>query len=354
MISRKAFSLNPRIPHRRSARRVVAAFQQGRRRMSTKIQADEGLASWTRQLAKNTATPISSVRVQLATESNAFKRLQATPITACLGAEIEGIDLAARMSDDVVEEIWSAFLLFGVVFFRDQKLSPAQQVALAKRFGELDRHPIVKGLPEHPDVLEIVREAGAPTNFGESWHSDNSYMRQPSLGSILHAVEVPPVGNDTMFSCAYGMYDMLSPALQKVLSSLKAVHTAGLAFNPNTVSGGSFDNPEAAMKYQQAQELETESLHPMVREHPETGRLALFVNSMFTTRIEGMTVTESKPILEYLFAQVGMPNLTCRFRWRSGDVAMWDNRCLQHVAIGDNTSHRRIMRRVTLKGDVPF
>mmetsp|Transcript_40899 Transcript_40899/g.65746 ORF Transcript_40899/g.65746 Transcript_40899/m.65746 type:complete len:415 (-) Transcript_40899:268-1512(-) len=305
-------------------------------------------------LARDTSVPIGHLRVTTAS-GNMFRHIEATPVTAMLGAEISGVDLSSpALSEDVVEEIWGAFLLYGVLFFRDQKLSPQEQVGLAKRFGEIDRHPIVKGMAEEPDVIQIVREAGAPTNFGETWHSDNSYMLQPSLGSILHAIEVPPVGNDTMFSCAYGTYESLSPALQNLLEGMRAVHTAGEAFNPASVVGGSFDNPEAAIKYTKAAELESQSIHPIVRTHPETGRKALFVNSMFTTHIEGMTRAESRPLLEYLFSQVGLPHLTCRYRWKAGDVAMWDNRCLQHVAIGDNSSHRRIMRRVTLKGDRPF
>mmetsp|Transcript_3488 Transcript_3488/g.6943 ORF Transcript_3488/g.6943 Transcript_3488/m.6943 type:complete len:351 (-) Transcript_3488:320-1372(-) len=304
-------------------------------------------------LARDVDLPISEVRIRLATDTTVFKHIAATPVTASLGAEISGVDLSMPLSEDVIEEIWGAFLLFGVIFFRGQKLSPDEQVALAKRFGEIDRHPIVKGLDSNPDVIEIVREAGAPTNFGETWHSDNSYMAEPSLGSILHAVEVPPVGNDTMFSCAYGAYDGLSPKLRSFLDGFRAVHTAGVAFNPSTVSGGSFDNPEAAIKYKKSQDLFSASLHPVVRTHPETGRKAIFVNSMFTTEIEGLSRAESKQILDLLFAQFGQPHISCRFRWNSGDVAMWDNRSLQHVAIGDNSSHKRVMRRVTLKGDVP-
>mmetsp|Transcript_2421 Transcript_2421/g.3510 ORF Transcript_2421/g.3510 Transcript_2421/m.3510 type:complete len:345 (-) Transcript_2421:218-1252(-) len=301
----------------------------------------------------DTLTPIGHLRI-MSEPKELFRHIDAEPVTAMLGAEVSGVDLSTDISEDVVEEIWNAFLLYGVVFFRGQNLSPAQQVRLAKRFGEVDRHPIVKGMDDHPEVIQIVREAGAPTNFGETWHSDNSYMKEPSLGSILHAVEVPRVGNDTMFSCSYGLYESLSPQLKKILENLKAIHTAGEAFNPNTVSGGSFDNPEAAMKYAKSQELESYALHPMVRTHPETGRKAIFVNSMFTTSIDGMTRSESRPLLDYLFSQVGLPHLSLRYRWKAGDVALWDNRCVQHVAIGDNSSHRRVMRRVTLKGDTPY
>eukprot|EP00954_Amorphochlora_amoebiformis_P027368 1385126-Amorphochlora_amoeboformis.AAC.3 len=305
-------------------------------------------------LARGVTSPIKDLRVRLATEKSFFRHIDAVPLTACLGAEISGVDLSEKLSEDIVEEIWNSFLLFGVVFFRNQNLSPSQQVELAKRFGEVDRHPIVRGLDENPDVLQIIREAGEQTNFGETWHSDNSYMLEPSLGSILHAVEIPPVGNDTLFSCAYSTYESLSPKLRAVLENLYAVHTAGEAFNPNSVSGGSFDNPESTMKYQKAQELVSHALHPVVRTHPETGRKALFVNSMFTTNFEGMTRKESKPILDFLYEQTGKPEFTCRFRWQTGDVAMWDNRAVQHVAIGDNSSHRRVMNRVTLKGDKPY
>mmetsp|Transcript_10944 Transcript_10944/g.16341 ORF Transcript_10944/g.16341 Transcript_10944/m.16341 type:complete len:351 (-) Transcript_10944:192-1244(-) len=305
------------------------------------------------ELIKDVNMSIKDVRVQLATDSNAFRHLKATPLTACLGAEISGIDLSERLNDDVIEEIWTAYLLFGVIFFRNQKLTPERQVELAKKLGVIDRHPIVQGMEDYPDVIQIVREAGAATSFGETWHSDNSYMTKPSLGSILYAVEIPPVGNDTMFSCMYALHESLSPKMRDLLNELKAVHTAGEAFAPSNVEGGSFDNPEAAMKYVKAQELVTNALHPTLRTHPETGRKAVFVNSMFTTNFDGMSRAESQPILNYIFSRVGLPELTCRYRWAAGDVALWDNRCVQHVAIGDNSSHQRIMRRVTLAGDVP-
>lgn len=331
-------------------------LKQLRRSMSTISKHKNNSAaqlSPAMQLAMDTDIPIKKIRVDLAS-TNVFRHIQAVPVTASLGAELSGVDLSSNLSEDVIEEIWSAFLLFGVIFFHGQKLSPAEQVALAKRFGEIDRHPIVKGMEEEPDVLEIIREAGAPTNFGEVWHSDNSYMETPSLGSILHAIEVPPVGNDTVFSCSYGAYDALSPQLRSILGGLKSVHTAGEAFNPATVSGGSFDNPEAIMKYEKSAELETVHIHPAVRTHPETKRKALFVNPMFTTQFEGMPRAESEPILKKLFSQIEQHELTCRFRWSNGDVAMWDNRSVQHMAIGDNSSHQRIMRRVTLAGDKPF
>lgn len=301
-------------------------------------------------------TPVSAVRVSACDDASLFRRISVAPVTASLGAEVHGVDLASPdLSEDTVEEIRSAFLMFGVIFFRGQSLDPPAQVRLARRFGELDRHPIVKGMPEYPDVLEIVREAGAATNFGETWHSDNSYMSNPSLGSILHAIEVPPVGNDTLFSCSYGAYEGLSPALRSALDGMGAIHTAGVAFSPDTVSGGSFDDDtNAAMKYQKSDELVTDNIHPVVRTHPETGRRGLYVNSMFTTRFEGMTEEESTPLLSMLFGVVSQPHLQCRFRWSQGDVAMWDNRAVQHVAIGDNSSHRRVMRRVTLEGDRPF
>jgi len=307
-------------------------------------------------LVKDASQPIAAIRVASATNGDTlFKNFTVTPVTASIGAEIKGVKLSSDLSQEIIDELWEAFLMFGVIFFKDQHLEPDAHVALAKRFGKLDRHPIVEGMPDQPDVLQIVREAGAETNFGETWHSDNSYMANPSLGSILYSVEVPPVGNDTLFACAYTAYDGLSPALKKMLDGMNAIHTAGVAFAPDSVSGGSFDDESATMKYKKSEELSMLNLHPVVRTHPETGRKAIYVNSMFTTQFEGMTESESKALLLTLFNVFSLsPHLQCRYRWDKGDVAMWDNRAVQHMAIGDNTTDRRVMRRVTLEGDRPF
>jgi len=318
MFSRK-IALNPILA--RSFVTTANALPKSPGSQGLAVLGEKKILSPAAKILQKSTISMANLRVQ-STSEKIFRHIEATPVTACLGAEISGVDLSSKLSDDVIEEIWDSFLLYGVVFFRGQNLTPEQQVSLAKRFGEIDRHPIVQGMPKCPDVIEIVREAGAPTNFGESWHSDNSYMKTPSLGSILHAIEVPPVGNDTMFSCMYGAYDALSPKMQALLDSLNAIHTAGEAFNPTSVSGGSYDNPEAVMKYSHSQDLFTQNIHPVVRVHPETGRKALFVNSMFTTCFEDMTRFESKPILDYLFSLVGLPHLTCRFRWTAGDVAM--------------------------------
>ena len=185
-------------------------------------------------------------------------------------------------------------------------------------------------------------------------------MRAPSLGSILVAREVPPWGNDTLFASMNAVYGGLSPGLQAMLNGLEAVHSASAAFDPATVKGGAFTDDAAsdggaaaAMTYELTEDLHTESVHPVVRTHDETGRKGIYVNSMFTLRFAGMTKEESAPLLTYLCAQVERPEVQCRFRWAPGSVAFWDNRAVQHLAIGDNSSHRRVMQRVTLEGPVP-
>ena len=309
---------------------------------------------WARQL--------SDAAAAAATEAAGAVGYRISPLTASCGAEIFGPNLGRPLDAAQLGAIRAALLAHGVVFFRDQELSLDAHVELASLFGEIDRHPIVRGLESHPDVIEIVREVGAATNFGETWHTDNSYMPAPSLGSILVAREVPPWGNDTLFASMNAVYDGLSPGLQAMLDGLEAVHSASAAFDPATVKGGAFADDDAAsdggaaaaaMTYERTDELSTESVHPVVRTHDETGRKGLYVNSMFTLRFAGMTEEDSAPLLKYLCAQVERPEVQCRFRWAPGSVAFWDNRAVQHLAIGDNSSHRRVMQRVTLEGPVP-
>lgn len=306
------------------------------------------------------ARQLSGAAAAAAAEAAVAVGYRILPLTASCGAEIWGPNLGAPLGDAQLHAIRAALLAHGVVFFRDQEISLDAHVELASRFGTIDRHPIVRGLESHPDVLEIVREVGAATNFGETWHTDNSYMRAPSLGSILVAREVPPWGNDTLFASMNAVYGGLSPGLQAMLNGLEAVHSASAAFDPATVKGGAFTDDAAsdggaaaAMTYELTEDLHTESVHPVVRTHDETGRKGIYVNSMFTLRFAGMTKEESAPLLTYLCAQVERPEVQCRFRWAPGSVAFWDNRAVQHLAIGDNSSHRRVMQRVTLEGPVP-
>lgn len=282
----------------------------------------------------------------------AYKTLEIKRLTTALGAELSGVDLTKPLSEDQKAEVKQALLEYQVIFFRDQDLNAEQHLALAKEFGELEVHPIVQGLDGHPEILQIVKEPGEETQFGDAWHSDNSFIECPSMGSILHGIEIPPIGGDTLFSNMYMAYDLLSDGMKAILDGLICIHTAAQAFDPIRLAHKY--RGETNMKYKYSEAVDKEVEHPVVRTHPETGKKSLFVNKMFTTRFKDMTPAESGPILEYLSQHAIRPEFQCRFQWKKNSVAFWDNRCTMHYAMNDYYQYRRIMNRVTVAGDRPY
>jgi taurine dioxygenase len=278
-------------------------------------------------------------------------RLKIEPLAPACGAEIYGVDLSESLDEAIIAEIREALLAHHVVFFRDQDLNPGQHKAFAARFGELQRHPMIRLGDEHPEVLRIVKEKQDRKNFGGDWHTDLSYLEKPALGSILYAREVPAVGGDTLFANMHLAYETLSPGLRAQLDGMRAVHSTSRSYGAGGRDGG-YIGEEGSMPVAKAG-AEHEVEHPVVRTHPETGRKALYVNEVFTTRFCGMSEAESRPLLEYLWRHAARPEFTCRFRWRAGSVAFWDNRSTQHYAINDYHGERREMHRVTVEGDRP-
>ncbi len=274
------------------------------------------------------------------------------PLAATIGAEIFGIDLSAPLDPDATTFIREAFLKHGAVFFRGQVLSADSHVALAKKFGEPEVHPIVEGMEGRPEIIRIIKPANEPASFGTEWHSDNSFFQNPSMGTILYAEEVPNAGGDTLYADMYRAYEVLSDGMKDMLGGLRAVHSAKVAYDPSGTAGAKYRG-EATLKYKMSDAVHEENIHPVIRTHPESGRKALYVNPMFTLRFENMTEEESAPLLNYLLDHSTRPEFTCRFRWQKGSVAFWDNRGVMHYAMNDYEGSQRIMSRITLTGDKP-
>jgi taurine dioxygenase len=268
------------------------------------------------------------------------------PLVGALGAEITGIDLATDLADAVIAAIRQIWLEHLVVFFRDQTLAPEEFLAFARRLGEPVPYPFVPGIEGFPEIIAVTKLPHETVNFGGIWHSDTVYLERPPMATMLVAREVPPSGGDTMWANMYAAYDALSPAMQHVLEGLTGVNTSALADVSKT-------REDRIREHGDASDREYLAEHPVVRTHPETGRRALYVNPAHTLRFAGMTEEESRPLLRYLFEHSCRPEFTCRFRWRPGSVALWDNRCAMHNPINDYHGHTRRMHRISLAGDVP-
>ncbi len=277
----------------------------------------------------------------------ASNALDIRPLSGALGAEILGIDLAHDLSDETVAAIRAAWLEHLVIFFREQRLDPAQFLRVACRFGEPVEYPFVKGLDGFPKITPVIKLEHEKVNFGGLWHSDTAYLDKPPMGTMLIARETPPRGGDTLFANMYLAYETLSDGLKRVLDSLTAVNSSAKADTTRTREDRVRDSGRADARQEYSAE------HPVVRTHPETGRKALYVNGGHTVRFSGMTEQESAPLLNYLFNHMVRPEFTCRFRWEPGSIALWDNRCTQHNPVNDYHGYRRVMHRVTLAGDVP-
>jgi len=268
-------------------------------------------------------------------------------IAGALGAEIHGIDLSRKISDENLKAIRQAWLEHLVVFFRDQKLEAAAYMDFARRIGKPVEYPFVKGIAGFPEIIEVKKLEHETVNFGGIWHSDTAYLQEPPMASMLLAREVPPHGGDTLFANMYQAFDSLSAGMKKMLDGMKAVNSSTKA----DVSRTREDRIKTDGKDSVVQAYHAE--HPVVRTHPETGRKALYVNVAHTARFKDMTEEESAPLLGYLFQHQVKPELTCRFSWREGSIALWDNRCTQHNPVNDYHGHRRLMHRITLAGDLP-
>ncbi len=274
-----------------------------------------------------------------------YRTIKVCPISGALGAEIKGVDIGRPLKRETISEIRQAFLDHLVIFFRNQELTPQEQLAFAQQFGQPMEYPQMKGLPECPLITAVIKLEHERLNFGGVWHSDTTYLERPPMASMLYAVEVPSYGGDTIFANQYMAYETLSEGLKKTLAGLVGVNTST---KPEVAK-----TREDRLRDAGAELKVLGAVHPAVRTHPETGRKALYVNNAHTTHFEGWTEQESRSLLDYLFEHQVRPEFTCRFRWGQGSLALWDNRCAQHNPVNDYQGFRRIMHRVTLAGDEP-
>ena len=272
-------------------------------------------------------------------------RFDIRPSSPAIGAEILGVDLSRPLTPEETGEIREALNEHGVIFFRDQELTPEQHIAFAERFAPINVNRFFRSAPGHPQIAEVRKEPDQTTNIGGGWHTDHSYDEAPALGSILLAREVPDHGGDTMFASMHHAYEALSDGLKRTLEGLRAVHSSrhvfGAAARYAKDTAGRIGNAERATQ---------DAVHPVVIRHPETGRKTLYVNAAFTTHFEGWTEKESRPLLDYLYAHAAQPQFHMRFQWRKGSIAFWDNRATWHFAINDYHGERRLMHRITLEG----
>jgi taurine dioxygenase len=284
-----------------------------------------------------------------------YRRIDVTPLSPAIGAEISRVDLSKALDDETFAEIHRAFLDHLVIFFRDQHITADQHKAFGSRFGPLYvyreyPHAVqrINRVEGHPEILIFNKEKEDKVNVGGRWHSDVTFEECPPLGSVLYAKDIPPSGGDTLFANMYLAYDALSDKMKEVVDGLVAIHSDSFVLNPLSRA----ERAEAELRTGEgAPEIRNE--HPVVRTHPESGRKALFVNGFYTVGLKGMTQQESDPILQFLYQHCVRPEFTCRFRWQTNSIAVWDNRCSQHYALNDYHGFRREVHRVTINGDRP-
>ncbi len=262
-----------------------------------------------------------------------------------VGAYVRDVDLNANLDSAEVQKLLNALGEYGVLFFRDQDISPEKHIAFAESFGQININRFFKPVDGHPKIAEVRKEPDQKMNIGGGWHTDHTYDTVPAMGSILLARETPSRGGDTLFANMYAAYEALSDGMKRTLDSLRAVHSSRHQFGAVAYSAerkGRLGNSEAATQ---------DATHPVVITHPISGKKSLYVNRAFTLRFDGWTDAESEPLLEQLYMHATRPEFTHRFQWAPGSIAFWDNRATHHYALNDYHGERRLMHRITVEGE---
>jgi taurine dioxygenase len=273
--------------------------------------------------------------------------LEIKPLAGALGAEIHGLDLSTDLGEENTLRLRKLLNEYEVIFFRDQDISPARQKALALTFGPLQTHPAYDTVEGFPEITILESTGEKPTKI-EAWHSDMTFRQHPPMGTVLKSVIVPSRGGDTMWSSMTAAYNALSADMQRFLEGLTAVHDFSHGFRESLAEAGGRERLAEAVAANPPVQ------HPVVRTHPETGKKVIFVNSLFTTHIEGLSARESEAILQMLYEHITTPEFTCRFQWRPHSIAIWDNRSTQHKPINDYFPAHRRLHRITIDGDKPY
>ena len=267
------------------------------------------------------------------------------PISGSIGAEIHGVNLSTDLSDAVFSEIRQTFIDHGLIFFRNQELTPDDHLRFAKRWGEININRFFAKVEGYEQIAEVKKDPDQEINIGGAWHTDHSYDQIPAMGSILLAKETPKTGGDTLFANMYKAYESLSDGLKGTLEGMNACHSSRHVFGAHTgyaeASNQRIGNPELATQ---------DAIHPVIITHPESKRKALYVNPEFTVNFEGWTKEESQPLLNYLTEHSTRSENITRFKWEPGSIAFWDNRCTWHFALNDYPGEKRLMHRITVEG----
>ena len=270
--------------------------------------------------------------------------MQVRKVTGGCGAEITGIDVK-RLSNSEWDGVRSAFAEHGVIFIRDQDLTPDQHLDFARKWAPIDINRFFTAVDGYPEIAEVRKEKAQKQNIGGHWHTDHSYDQAPAMGSLLLARELPEEGGDTLFANMYRAYETLSDGLKQMLLGLRAVHSSRHVFG----AGAAYKATDLKDKFK-GEDKVGDVVHPVVIRHPLSGRPALYVNPAFTTHFEGWSAEDSKPLLEHLYRHAVRPEFTCRFHWAPGSLAFWDNRATWHLAVNDYHGERRLMHRITVAG----
>ena len=269
-------------------------------------------------------------------------------VSGAIGAIIKDVHLDKNLDENTISEIYNVFLKYQAIFFKNQKLTPESLIFFAKKIGSPISYPFVKGLDSFPEITPILKKETDINNFGGIWHSDTTYQNEPPKCTMLYALEVPDFGGDTEFSNQCLAYESLSDEMKLFLDKKKAVNISAKSEVTKSRSDV-LKHSAVAMKNNTL-----EAIHPVIRIHPETKKKSLYINEAHTTHFVGMSEEESKPILKKLFIHQVNSKFTCRFKWKKGSVAIWDNRCTLHHPINDYDGSRRLMHRITFQGDKPF